>query len=411
MKGAIANLMRFGLLAVILLAVALPLGANAQSPPTSTGAQYVLGFCGGDTTGATANTNGIIGTPLLGGSASATQGIGTVVIVTSLIMLVVLLAMGILYMISTVANLPGLTNTVKSELAEVAATGIVISICFGGFFAASQLTSTNTGHAFFGPPKNLFVQDCAILSGASTSLVVPSFFLSVADSFINQTVSNTRISLEPSGFGFEATPLKGLVMLPQTIDPLISATSVISIALLAITFLLGLIYSLFPIFLYSGIVLRAFPWTRAAGGVFIAVFIGFFIVFPCLLYITLNNFGTVTVQRVSNFTAQPYNSMGGFISGNVFVSNSFTSTASAPGLFNNIGNTLLALEPICASSTSALQCHGLVNGYIYSFLEPSFFTILGVIFSFIISLDVADVLADLLGAPSLQAANLLGRVL
>jgi len=391
---------------MLLLAV-LPASAAAQS-------LYSQGFCSGTTTGSgaqNANTNGIIGAPLLGGSAQATQGVSTVVAYTCLIMLVVLLAMAILYMISTVANLPGLTNTVKSELAEVAATGIVIAVCFGGFFAASQLGGANSGLAFSGPSKNIFVQDCAILSGASTALVAPSFLLSVTDSFLNQTVANTRVTLQPSGFGFSIQILKGLQMLPSTIDPLLSATSLISIALLSVTFLLGLIYSLFPIFLYAGIVLRAFPWTRAAGGVFIAVFIGFFMVFPILLYVTLNNFGVVTVQRINNYTAQSNNAVGNFISGNVFVTNSFVSSASAPGTIGGLMKGLWAMEPVCLASTPALQCHGLVNGYINAFLEPSFFTILGVIFSLVITLDITDVLADLLGAPTLQAATLLGKVL
>lgn len=387
------------------------------------GAQFIQGFCTGST-GTVAQNGTIAAQPIIG---SGKQGVSTVVEYTALIMLAILMVMALLYMVSSIVNLPGLTNTVKSEMVEIVATGIVIAIFFGGFFAVSQLSGGNSGLAFGGTNRNIFVSDCEILAGSSLSLVPPMFAANLISNLMTSFTDSAppEIEITPMGFGGTFSPLAGLNLLPNTINYLTEITSLMIIALISVTFLLSIIYSLFPIFLYAGIVLRALPWTRAAGGIFISVFIGFYIIFPMVLYVTLNNFSSVTVKIVSNYTNQTANvvelnpglsssTTAAGTTSNTFIQN-FGSVNSGPGLFSFFSTTFSALwvnVKNCASATApALSCHGLINGYINTFLEPAFITLVGVVFSLIISLDFADILSDMLGAPNLTTASLLGKVL
>ena len=217
---------------------------------------------------------------------------------TVVIMLVMILIMAGLYMVAQVIKLPSLENFVKVELAEVFLTGIIIAIFFGGFFAAafvaigptpSAATGTNPTLYFQGPGRSVFVGDCEMIGATSTALILP-IFTSGTISFAINLVDSMRLKITPGGFGFTDSPFQGLAMLTTSLDELGGILATFFAALLALNFFLGLIYSLFPIFLYLGIVFRAFPWTRAAGGIFIAVFIGFYIVFPLMIYATVGGF-------------------------------------------------------------------------------------------------------------------------
>jgi hypothetical protein len=147
-------------------------------------------------------------------------------------------------------------------------------------------------------------------------------------------------------------------------------------------------------------VLRAFPWTRAAGGVLIAVFIGFFMVFPILLAATLVGFQSFTAQMTVQANGGAQITTLENIPAQVIQDN------SGLGALNYIGSEVASVFKAFFS-----KGYGLINGYIYEVIEPAGFTIFDIVLALIISIDFTDQFADLLGAPSLSSGGLLPKVL
>ncbi len=393
---------RFSVLALAAFALlALAPGAGV----VGTTVQYI---CNGSATG-----NGIIAqAPVLG---AGTQGVGSVVGLAAGIMLMIVLVMAALYMVSRFAGLPGLENFVKVELAEMVGTSILIAIFFGAFFAAAfaaaGASSAATGPAlhFNGPGRSVFVSDCVMISNSSIALMPPIMTAGVIDWTLN-LVDSLKIVITPGGFGFTVSPFSGLSLIPKALEQLADILAGFVVALLAVNFFLGLIYSLFPVFLYLGIVLRAFPWTRAAGGIFIAMFIGFYIVFPVMVNATVGGFSAAAYSESVSYANSP---AAGGIAG--FVSNTSTNSigtiaqqstlsGSATSIGSYVGSVLYSLVGFPGG-------YGVINGYITTFMGPPIMVIIEIAVSFIVALDFADILSDILGAPSLQTQRLIGKLL
>lgn len=147
--------------------------------------------------------------------------------------------------------------------------------------------------------------------------------------------------------------------------------------LLMITFLLYLLYSIFPVFLYVGILLRSFPWTRAAGGTFIAMFIAFYIVFPGLYPFSLY------MQSIYITLSVPSSGLTGF------------SLSSLGTLLPYLSGTAMLTEIGQFAQTVAFV--GL--------------QLMGVLIGLVVSLDLVEAIAKLLGAPSMHTRSLLGKIL
>jgi hypothetical protein len=374
-------------------------------------------LCGG-----TSTSNGIIPqNPLLG---AGTQGVASVVGLVMVIMLTVLLVTAVIYMVGELGKLPSLKNFVKVELAEMVGTAILIAIFFGGFYAAAfvafggQQASASAVNAtpnptlhFNGPGRAVFVSDCTMVGNASIAMIPPIFASGIVNYGINlfQSVS---ITLKPGGFGFTVAPLTGLSFISSTMTKLQDLSAGFLVVLLGIVYLLGLIYALLPIFLYLGIALRAFPWTRAAGGIFIATFIGFYVVFPLMLNGALSGFSGATYQQTSGYyNSSAANSISTFVGAGSSTTPNAASIAAGLSVASSTGSFIKYFGSILYSMVGFPGGYGVLNGYINLFIGPPVVVIVEIGFCFLIALDFTDILADILGAPSLSSQKLLGNLL
>jgi hypothetical protein len=401
-----SNFARFSLLAFVGI-VALSAFAGAQTPgnPVNGAITPIANaLCGG-----TSGANGIIpASPIVGAGSQGTAG---VVGLTTLIMLTILLVLAALYMVSQAAKLPSLNNFVKTELAEVVGTAILIGIFFGAFYATAFATvgvnpasTTNPTLHFSGPARSVFVGDCVALGTSSFDLAIP-VFVSGTINYALQAVSSINLKITPGGFGFTMQPLGGLALVINNLTTLQDLMSGIVVAILAMTFLLAFVYSIFPLFLYLGIILRAFPWTRAAGGILIAMFIGFYIVFPLMLNATTSGLNAIVTQSISNYYSS--NSVVGISNSISNVSNTY----SYSGSFSSFGGSMSYITNILGSIIGYPNSYGLINGFIADFMGPAILVVVEIAISFIIALDFADIVSDMLGAPSLTTEGLLRRLL
>lgn len=378
LKFKIKN-MRFVFLLVILLLFAGTSHAQAFQQAICTGNGQVTG---------------IIPTSILNGQSSGEQ---SVLNISILIMLVILVVVAAIYMISYIMGLEMLKNMVKSEIIEVIITAIIVFVFIGSFnLAAAGISSTNVFHAAgtsFG--KSIFVDDCSYLVNSSIGLIAPIFQLNIVRYFLN-SVSSLTITVQPSNFGFSDTPFLGFGLFDNLLNELEDIAGAFIILNTVTALMIGIIFGLFPVFLYVGIVLRTLPWTRAAGGAFLGLFVGFYIAFPLLLHIMLGGYIQATGNGINFLTgATPAN---------------LTATADKSAGFGVPSFLSYGLNFIYSSVVN-VNLNGLVNGFINSVIEPALYTFISLIVTFIISFDIAETAGDLLGAPSLTSEKLFNKLI
>ena len=133
------------------------------------------------------------------------------------------------------------------------------------------------------------------------------------------------------------------------------------------------------------------------------MFIGFYIVFPLLLHIMLAGYlgNPSLIPTVLNSNGNPSQLTANYITSANQNSGSGTTTSVAGFIWTSIKDIF----------TTAFSANGIAGGFIVNVIEPSLFTILVVIISFIISFDFAEACGDLLGAPSLRASHIFNKVL
>jgi hypothetical protein len=248
--------------------------------------------------------------------------------------------------------------------------------------AFSQPSGAVTSQLPFSPPiissaPVVFTKDCTTLAKASLTMANSWILLSVDQNlFIMFTA--LFIAIQPGDFGPAITPMAGLSVLSDSTDGLIGNfamfTGVMSILMMTIAVVLGIFYSIFPLFFYIGIVLRTIPFTRAAGGAFLGLFIAFYFAFPFLLYFFISPYSQAAVQVVPSSTLNLPNINLGSTDPSTFIDSIFTG---------------LNIQPI-------------LPWFMTTVVEPSFYMILGVIFSLLISMDFMESLGDMLGSPALS---------
>ena len=190
-------------------------------------------------------------------------------------------------------------------------------------------------------------------------------------------ISHTKVDLAPNYFGYTFYPYVGLTVVNQIIKMMMEFIGVIIGLFFGLSVFLAIIYGLFPIFLYVGIVLRTIPWTRAAGGAFIGLFIGFYILLPLLLgFATSVSFSTISVSA--------------------FDSSIFSISPSS--LLNPLGSLLTLVN---------FTSGNILISFIEGVVAPCIYVIIGVVISIILSLDFAETMGDYLGAPSLSSSKAL----
>ena len=219
--------------------------------------------------------------------------------ISLLIVLGVLVFLSIVYAIGRAFGIESLIVFTQQEYVESIFNIILIMLIAGGtgfvdksvtFMADLGMTiSSSTSPATITSAKSLDVALCGnymtngVLNGIVNLLMLQLPI--IITSFMKNLVFTFGSSISPIfSFGFSISPLVGMAPYSSVLG---TETSIITGAMMiyvGIGLLVILIYGMFPLFLYAGIALRSFPWTRAAGGAMLALFISFYIVFPAILY-------------------------------------------------------------------------------------------------------------------------------
>ncbi len=320
------------------------------------------------------------GTSVLGMSGAGP--FNSIILVSMLIMLLMINVAVFLFLIGYAFNIQSVSSMAKAELGEIAVTVAIVLVFLGTFQALSWTGPSGLPPGNFlalspgtmGP--NVFTTDCESLSTAVNTIIGD-----LAGILFNQQVialiSNMTFSFGYAGMiSASMSPLSGLLMQSVFIGTVLNIAIVLIALPLASTIILSVIFSLFPIFFFAGIILRTIPWTRAAGGAFLGLFIGFYIVFPLLLYlmVTQLNVAVITAQSQTTTVLQSINP---------------TSTAF-PG-FQSLG-------------------FGIVGNFIENDASPVIYILFGIVISFMIAFDFMEVMGDLLGAPSLRSSQALKNI-
>lgn len=328
--------------------------------------------------------NGIC--PVQGGQVNAANS--QLISISLIIVLFVLSALGIIYAMGYGFGIESLKTFVKSEVLESVFNLVLIAL------TASGIAFAGGGIAFFSniggiglqpsPPAvssaidvDMAICNNYVVNGVSNLL--PDILTTTGTVVALTSMQSFKITLEPDWFGFEVSLFKGLGPVITVVNIELSFLMGVVAILFAVPLLLYFIYYLFPVFFYCGILLRSFPWTRPAGGSFIALFIAFYIVFPALIY----PFSTSIASTFTGF-GLPLLSSFGFSFSAIAAGNPFTSV-----FFSSIGLNPLLLE---------IQGFG-------SIVSGIAIDLIGLVISLIVSLDFIEVLGDLLGAPALGAGH------
>ncbi len=370
MIGKISNRMQliiFLILPILLFATIITY-SNAAAPATPT---LASSFCSSILSPSGTNIN--------------STSLHNLLPISLIIISVMLFIIGIAYGIGYAFGYSRLKNFAKMELAEIVLTFLIVSVFIGSAYGINSLYSSG----------NRFLTTCNYLS-SETIGTIPSIIGVYALTLIIQLLSNLKFSLDfylnviggiVSGgltASISITPLAGLSLLNAPISFIMSIfTLVFGISLSLIAFI-ALIYNLFPIFLFAGIVLRTIPWTRAAGGAFLGIFIGFYIFFPVVINSMLS------------------------IGSSTFTSSSIS--ASVPNL-NSKPTTDISNAASELSSLFGPKSPGIMGWLADNVIGPTVYAFISIIISLILTFDFAETMGDFLGAPSFTGSKVLGKLI
>ncbi len=293
------------------------------------------------------------------------------------IVLIMILLASIAYMLGYAFHIDKLTRFSLSELGEIAVTVIVILVFFGALF----LSSPASGNFFalsngnFG--ASTFQNDCLTI-GTTAQNMIGQIESLLAQQLGWNFVSGINYKFYITYFGAEASPLAGFAYISNSVGYLVPITGGIFAFLLAVMAAFYVIYSLFPLFLFLGIILRAFTVSRPAGGAFLGLFAGFYIAFPLLVSVLITCGNNACVG----------------------------ATAGIPNVLNGINGVTSWNE----DSTTGLVNISPIPNFIESVLVPTLYVIFALIVSFLISFDFMEAVGDLLGAPSLSSSQVLKKL-
>jgi len=392
--------MGYKLLALLFLVAALPLGiSNALSVVNCNN------FFSSSASISPAGKLAPITSPGAGISSVGNSLIG----ISMLIILAMLMIAGVAYSIGQAFHLDPLINFSKAEMLEgggnlaiIAVVGIAMAFAPASlsFFSNLATFSSGTGSVSSGTGSinTMYVNLCNDINTNVITASLENWF----GIFVNLMITNVfatsspptggfKLSIMPNNFGIAVDPFQGVALLTQLLwDEQTTYFGGMFLGMFMIV-ILFIIYYLFPLFLYIGIALRSFPWTRPAGGSLIALFIAFYIIFPALMFPFLG------------------------ISGHGLSGKGFCESSTFNATYSNICNAGSFL------TTSGKEIFGLLNydfGNIYyenvfAFIQGLQFIgidLVGLIIALIVSYEMVEKIGTILGAPSLQGARMLGRV-
>jgi len=307
-----------------------------------------------------------------------------------LIILSVLMIVAFLYAIGIAFKINRLISFSKNEILENVLNFILILFVAGGIagidgvvigisqFSASAVSTTQTSIT---STSSLYQSTCEHYYGDAIGEVgnLVSLALTI---FEFNIFSLFQIEYMPNGFGASFKPFVWLSLLSKM-------ASSFSLPIVAITgieltnvYLLAIIYYIFPLFLYLGILFRTFPWTRAIGGALLGLFISFYVFYPALIY-AISSLTTSANMKASAQTA---------IESNAATLQGSLTTSINPGLSASSAFSSLIIE---YAKTIAI---GGINT-------------IGILISLVICFDLIEAFGDLLGAPSLTHGGVLKKVI
>ncbi len=307
--------------------------------------------------------------------------------ISFLIMALFAAIVGIAYGMGYAFEINKLREFSKKEFGEIIVTILIIIAVLG---TGSIINSFESG-------GSVFQSTCTYLSASSIN-AIPTVIGFYALTRVIQIVQNLNINVGfnigprfiPVGARVEAgvgiNPLAGLSVFSKIFSMGLNIVMILIVLVIMIIIALSLIHSLFPILLIVGIVLRTIPWTRAAGGALIGIFIGFYIFFPAVLGVFLG---------VNSLSSSTVNIANPSITSNV------ASTISSSGEFFKSLLTLVGNGGLTA---------GIIGTVVDVALAPLMYTFIAIIISLILSFDFAETLADYLGAPSFTTDKIRGLI-
>ncbi len=340
----------------------------------------------------------------------------------------VLVLLSVVYGIGIGFGINKLVTFAKSEYLESFFNIFIILALVGGiavvgglsglFSNISGLGIASTPSGSGGTAYNIYASICTqMIQNQFLPSIVQLFGLSLQQPFYTFAQSLTITTPATAWWLPQITisPLAGLTLYNEVTIFELSPLFAIVMLSIGVIFLFYVIYFLFPIFLFAGILLRSFPWTRAAGGTLIALFVAFYVVFPGL-YLP---FSAIQLQQQSTTPSQFCQNA---VSASVALSGSSPFGPVPPlsctpegitGVFSDIFNRgWVFIQAVFGSLLTGGGGPFVSNLDLYAgLIASSVLRILGMGIAFLISFDLLEGLGDLLGSPSLQSGRILKRII
>lgn len=346
---------------------------------------------------------------------------GNIIPISIAIVGMVFAVLAILYGIGYAFGLPRVIALVKTEYLESVFNLVIIIAIAGGSAAIASgvafianlggaaVAATNAGTATVvsAGPSSIDAIYSSICSAYSTDAIshIGSYASLIILTSVIGDISSFQVNLHPNGAGVGFTPFFGVTPLLQALYFIINLSYGVVGIEIGVIFFLALLYYLLPIFLFAGLLFRSFPWTRAAGGTLLALFIGFYLFFPALVY----PFTTVTPA-----TLHLASYCGSAAEGDSGISQFICANGGQGGTQVDQVNVLTNLKNVVFSpATSFLtggEFSGLLDFYIAQIIFEAF-QLFGIIIAFVIAYTLLEAFADLLGAPSLSSRDILRKVI
>jgi len=312
-----------------------------------------------------------------------------------LIILSVLMIVAFLYAIGIAFKINHLITFSRNEILENVLNFILILFVAGGIagidgivigIAQFSASAVSTSQPSITSTSSLYQSTCEHYYSDALGEIGNLILLALTIFGIN-IASSIQFNFMPNGFGATFQPFVWLSLLSKM-------ASSFSLPIVAITgielvnvYLLAIIYYLFPLFLYLGILFRTFPWTRAIGGALLGLFISFYVFYPALIYAISSITASSSMQALAQSIIKNY--------ANKLQTNIFTSsltTSINPGL------------------TISKMFSSLIIAYTETIAVGGINTI-GILISLVICFDLIEAFGDLLGAPSLTHGGVLKKVI
>jgi hypothetical protein len=179
---------------------------------------------------------------------TATSGISGILEISFVIIGVMLIAIALAFTIGYSFKIEKMISFSKMEFGEIITTLIIITV-FVGAAGATPLISASPQQT-----NNIFVNDCTYLAGSSVYVFKVMLVDFLPRSFGLELLTNLEINLNPLAFGISFSPLTAYGLVQTGLGIFTGFAEMLAGIFLGLIVFLGVIYVLFPLFLYLGIV-------------------------------------------------------------------------------------------------------------------------------------------------------------